>query len=131
MKNNDLINTMIPGYAIIDMKILQDKNLIPFDVVLYSVISGLANNDKNCCFCGNRYLTKILNCSERNIQKSLVRLKKYNYIEVKIVRGNYRIIKTYLNIALELREKKLKDLQERARKLELMDYDWLNENGRL
>lgn len=118
----------LPSFCIIDMKVLQDKRLINFDVVLYSLISGLANNEKNCCYSGNDYLTEFLDVSEKTIQRSLKRLEEFGYVEIKIIGGNKRIIKTYLNIALELREKKLKDLEERAKKIELLEYDWLNDS---
>lgn len=121
----------LPNFCIVDMKVLQDKRLINFDVVLYSLISGLANNEKNYCYSGNDYLTEFLDVSEKTIQRSLNRLQKFGYIEVEIVNGKKRIIKTYFNIAFELREKKLEALNERARKINLLDYDWLNENRRL
>ncbi len=119
----------LPSFCIIDMKVLQDRRLTDFDVVLYSLISGLANNEKNCCYSGNDYLTEFLDVSEKTIQRSLKRLQQFGYIEVKIFKGNKRSIKTYINIALELREKKLQAIQERTRELKLLDYDWLNEKG--
>lgn len=130
MQNEELRPLSIPNYFVVDIKVLQDKRLIPFDVVLYSLISGLANNEKNCCYSGNLYISEFLGVTIRNIQKSLKRLEKLGYIKIEIIGGNKRTIKTYMNIALELREKKMRELNDRLKqrgKLDLVNYDWLNE----
>lgn len=115
-------------YFIIDSRIMRDKNLSTCDIVLYSLLCGLSNNYKNCCYATNSYLAEFLNVSPRSIQNSLFRLKKYGYIVINIKNHNQRKIKTMFNLAIDFREKKLKELEKRGKK-DLLDYDWLNDEG--
>lgn len=113
-------------YFIVDSRIMRDKNLSPSDVVLYSLLCGLSNNAKNCCYAPNRYLAEFLNISIRSVQNSLLKLQQYGYISVNIKNHNKRVIKTIFNLAIDFREKKLKELEKRGKK-DLLDYDWLND----
>lgn len=113
-------------YFIVDSRIMRDKNLSPTDVVLYSLLCGLSNNYKNCCYAPNSYLTDFLNISIRSVQNSLLKLQRHGYISITIENHNKRKIKTIFNLAIDFREKKLKELAKRDKK-ELIDYDWLND----
>lgn len=114
-------------YFIVDSRVLQDENLSPFDMVLYTLICGLSNNSKNGCYSSNRYLSEFLNVSIRSVQASLTRLKKFGYISVTLKNNNTRFIKTVFNLAIDFREKKLKEISQR-KKIDIIDFDWLNEN---
>lgn len=116
-----------PQFFIVDYRVLKDNRLCPFDVVCYSAICGLANNKFNYCFATNQKLADILNCSTRNIQRALAVLKQTGYITIEIKNFNTRQIKTSLNLAIDLTNKKMEALQNRD-KIEIIDYDWLNEN---
>lgn len=116
-----------PQYFIVDSRVLRDENLSAFDVVLYSLLCGLANNSKNGCYSSNQYLSEFLNVSIRSVKYSLTRLKKFGYISVTLKNNNTRYIKTIFNLAIDFREKKLKELSQR-KKIDIINFDWLNEN---
>lgn len=99
-------------------KFLLDSNLTEFDKILYIFIVTLSVK-KNYCFATNSYLAKLCNCSIRNIQKSLVRLKKFDYIYIELKNNNQRIIRTYISICAD-HEEKIKN------NFENFDFDWLN-----
>lgn len=122
------------NYIIIDSLILRDKRLNSTDKIVYSLISGLAATDLNCCVASNSYMSSILNISNRSIQISLKNLKKYGYITVELENGYKRKIKTSLNEARDILIQKFEDWKQKQEamerpipeKKELLDYDWLN-----
>lgn len=99
-----------------EFKIILDNNLSDFDRKLYILIITLSAK-YNYCFALNSYLAKICNCTIRNIQYSLEKLKNNNYIFIEYKNGK-RIIKNYLDIVIDK-----KDIIVEA----IQDYDWLNE----
>ena len=116
--------TGLPSYFVVDSRIIEDSNINFFEKTLYSVLCALSNNEKNYCFASNTYLANILKCSIRNIQRGLMILKTYGYIEIEIKNYNTRIIRTTINIILDIRNQKLEEVYSRPKK-ELIDYDWL------
>lgn len=116
--------TGLPSYFVVDSRIIEDSNINFFEKTLYSVLCALSNNEKNYCFASNKYLANILKCSIRNIQRGLMILKKYGYIEIEIKNYNNRIIRTTINIILDIRNQKLEEVYSRPKK-ELLEYDWL------
>lgn len=123
MNEKNKRNVTLPAYFVIDSSILKNENVNYFDVVVYSVICGLSNNEKNYCFATNDYLCNILNSSERSLQRSLLKLKENGLILIEM-KNNSRIIRTTLNIVVEMHNKKLQEFYSRPKK-ELIDYDWL------
>lgn len=116
--------TGLPSYFVVDSRIIEDSNINFFEKTLYSVLCALSNNEKNYCFASNKYLANILKCSIRNIQRGLMILKNYGYIEIEIKNYNTRIIRTTINIILDIRNQKLEEVYSRPKK-ELLDYNWM------
>lgn len=101
-------------------KFLLDKNLTDFDKTLYVFISTLSAK-KGYCFATNNYLAYLCNCSIRNIQLSLNRLKKADYIFIELS-SSKRIIRTYASVCADM-EEKIKDSNIFHDILE--NYNWL------
>lgn len=119
MKNKKVIK--LPQFTYpTTTKFLLDNNLTDFDKILYIFISTLSAKH-GYCFANNQYLSELCNCSIRNIQFSLARLKKYDHIYIEIKNNNQRIIRTYLSVCAEYEEKLKETIYEE------LDYDWLNE----
>lgn len=132
MKNDP--QNCFSNYVIIDSLVLRDSRLNSTDKIVYSLISGLAATDLNCCVATNNYMANILNISYRTIQAALIHLKKYGYITVEIENGYKRKIKTSLNHSRDILIQKFEEWKQNqqsmerppAEKKELLDYDWLN-----
>ena len=115
------MNTIImTNFIQIEADILLNKDLNNTDKVLYGWISALTNNRNNECFANTKYLMKIMNLKERQIRRSLIKLKKYDYIDIEIKSNNKRVITTKLNKFLDQRTKNNKQTQ-------LYDYNWLDD----
>ena len=119
-------SVQLSNFAIIDVSLFQDKRLSSTDCCVYGLISSLSNNDIRACYASNNYLSKIKNITKRNIQKSIVRLKKYDYIKIDYNK-NKRIIRTYVDYQILKRneENGLKqNLCEEDE--EVLAYNWLD-----
>lgn len=103
----------LPSYFVIDSVCFKDLRLNYFDILLYSLICGLANNEKNYCFASNKYLAEILDCSTRNIQLGLKKLKDLEYLQIEVFNYRTRIIKTKFNLENESRVESLQSKLKR------------------
>lgn len=115
---------LLPRFVIIESSLFTDNRISSNEKLLYSYICLLTNNKKLACFATNKYLAKIFNVSERQIQNYLFNLKKYNYIIVRYEK-NKRYINTLINTVLDTREHFNKEMSNIE---ELFNFDWLNEN---
>ena len=61
-------------------RLLNDKRLDKFDVILFGLIEYLSNN-KGFCTASNNTLASYLDCSKRTIIRSINKLVDYNYLE--------------------------------------------------
>lgn len=112
-------NINISNFVLIESQVLLDKNLNNTEKILYSYISALTNNKNNECFATTKHLSKIIGLKPRQLCYSLSKLKKYDYIDIKIENNNRRIITTKLNKFLEARSISNENI-------DLFDYDWLD-----
>lgn len=112
----DNIN-VIPNFIIIPKNVYFDKRLNFSDKIMFGIITALSNNDKNACFCSNRYFINITNLTDRQIRNCLSNLKKYGYIKINFDM-NKRYIRTYVD----------ETLYKHNQQVELFDYDWINAN---
>lgn len=62
--------------------ILQDKDLLPTEKLLYWIIDSLCNNKKKLCTASNQYLSETLQISIRSIQRWIKVLSDKSYIKV-------------------------------------------------
>ena len=82
--------------------ILQDKDLLPTEKLLYWIIDSLCNNKKKLCTASNQYLSETLQISIRSIQRWIKVLSDKSYIKVwgdTDVRGVWHICR---NIATQM-----------------------------
>lgn len=108
----------LPVFVALETDVLLDKQLTSTEKILYSIICALANNSTKCCYASNNYICKLINLNKRQLIYCLNKLKKLNYISITIIHGNKRKIKPTINNFLEIRNKKMKNIQ-------IIDYDWL------
>ncbi len=85
---------MTSEFIITPRILFRDKNLSRTDIDVLSLIISLALN-KGYCYVTNDYLKEYINSSERTINYSLSKLKKFDYIIVKNENNKRRI---YLNM---------------------------------
>lgn len=64
--------------------ILIDENLTDKEKIVLSIILCLSSNN-NCCYIGNRYLSKLLNITINRVSKIISSLKNKKYIDVKVI----------------------------------------------
>ena len=62
--------------------ILQDKDLLPTERLLYWIIDSLCNNKEKVCTASNQYLSEILQISIRSVQRWIKVLSDKSYIKV-------------------------------------------------
>lgn len=108
----------IPNFIVIPKSVYFDKRLNFSDKIIFGIITALSNNDKNACFCSNIYFTNITNLTDRQIRNCLSNLKKYNYIKINFEKSKRRI-RTFVD----------ETLYKHNKKVQMFDYDWLNESG--
>lgn len=69
-------------FAIVDIKVLQDKNLTPCDKLVYAGLCTFASvNGRRACFPKIKTIAEAVSCSERSVQEGLKRLEAAGYIE--------------------------------------------------
>ena len=114
---------LLPNFVVIESQVLIDNRINSNEKLLYSYICLLTNNKRLSCFANNKYLARIFNVSERQIQNYLKNLKKYNYICITVENGNKRKINTIINTFLSSREK----INDEIEKMQIdFEYDWLD-----
>ena len=122
MKNG---NKMLPTWIALESEVIERKDLNNTDKVLYALICALSNNPEKRCSSHNIYFSKVLSITNRQVQRSLIRLRDVGLIKIKIINGHTRFITTTINAFLEYREEKLKITRELNR--ELNEYNWLDD----
>lgn len=107
-------------YAVLPAIIRYDKELTPNAKLLYAEITCLCN-EKGYCWATNKYFSTLYSVSDRTIQYLLKQLSEKKYIKVEIIENTNR--KIFINdISKDLINKKA------LKKIEIVDYDWLNES---
>ena len=114
----------IPVWVALEADVLVCKNLSSTEKVLYGIIAALSNNSQKKCFATNKYFSKILDITPRDVQYCLSELKRLKFIEIE-VENNKRSITTVVNSFLEYRQNKLRTNHQEY--LEVLEYDWLND----
>lgn len=66
-------------YAVITADVLYNKNLNSRQKILFSVIGNLSN-EKGFCFANNKYLSEIMDCSTRTLQRDIDVLMDLGFI---------------------------------------------------
>lgn len=122
--NNERIK--IPVWVALEAEILICKKLSSTEKVLYGIIAAICNSSYKKCFATNRYFSKILDITPREVQYCLKKLNNLKFINIEF-QNEKRIITTVVNSFLEYRENKL--LNNHQEYLDISDYDWLNETG--
>ena len=115
------------NFVVIENDILNNNNLTNTEKILYARIVNLSNKSEYC-FATNEYLANLMNLKTRQIQYCLARLRKYNYISITIVDNQRRIIPTIKNFIKNRDEENKHEDEINNKKIELIDYDWLNES---
>lgn len=109
----------VSDFFMIEADIFLNRKLSSTDKILYGLINAL--NQNGPCYARTNHLMKIMNLSRRQIQKSLSKLKEFNYIDVRIENNNKRYIITTLHKFIE-------DRQQSNESTQLFDYNWLEDN---
>ena len=73
---------MMEWFIKIPNAILQDKELLPNEKLLYWLIDSLCNNKEKVCTASNQYLSECMFISVRSIQRWIVVLADKSYIKV-------------------------------------------------
>ena len=108
--------------------ILEEKSLNLCEKVIYSIIDSYCQA-YDICFISNKKLASTINVSELTIKRAIKHLKDKHYISTwKLKKDNkqYRAITTNKSI-FEDKNELNKFKREIHKKIELFDYDWLNE----
>lgn len=115
-------------FIVIEYDVLDNAELSNAEKLLYGYIVALSQNDQGYCYASTKKLCKLMGLKERQLLYCLATLKKFNYISCTVINNNRRIIKPTINSFIEQRTKD-NDAKIQSKKLDLFDYDWLNENG--
>ena len=70
-------------FAIVDIRVMQDRSLSPSDKGIYAVLCSFASAHGRICFPRVKTIAETANCSERTVQEALKRLEAAGYIERK------------------------------------------------
>lgn len=115
-------------YVRIHIDMLKDKNLTPFDKLVFALIDSLTKQNARC-WASNKELANSLAATEKSVQNSINKLTNNNYIFKSIKYQGKRPIR-YITTNNELEtQKKLNNLTKQDKKdfKKVMNYDWLNE----
>lgn len=83
-------------FSVIPTEIIINKELSSTNKLLYAIISSLTN-EKGYCWASNKYLGEMLDISERQIIKNIIKLEKENLIKIDI-KDNWKRKITLKNI---------------------------------
>lgn len=114
-KKNHILNDN--SFIVIESAVLLNENLKHSDKLLYGYIVAFSRIT-GYCYLSTKRLCELMGLKERQIRYCLSRLKKFNYITIDVIK-NKRLITPSINKFISDREKK--------NKIDLYDYDWLNE----
>lgn len=108
------------NFIVIEGAIYSDSRLTSTDIIVYGIIASLTNNYDHHCYASNSFIAEKRGLSERQVQRSIAKLRQLNYLVVSFER-NKRYIYTYLS-------KKIKE-RSMNNNLDIFQYDWLNDNN--
>lgn len=113
-------------FIVIEYDVLDNVELSNAEKILYGYIVALSQNEQGICFASTRKLSELMGIKERQLLRCLAKLKSFNYISTTVINNNKRIIKPTINKFIE---KRIKDNDEKIKnkKLDLFDYDWLDD----
>lgn len=113
-------------FIVIEYDVLDNVELSHAEKILYGYIVALSQNEQGICFASTKKLCNLMGLKERQLLYCLATLKKFNYISTTVIQNNRRIIKPTINSFIE---KRIKDNDEKIKnkKLDLFDYDWLDD----
>lgn len=74
--------------AVIPSFILYNEKLTDKDKLVYCVISNLTH-EKGYCWCSNKYIAELLNCSPLTISRSISKLNKLKYIRNELTKNDH------------------------------------------
>lgn len=106
--------------------IFSNKNLNGNDKIIYTVIDSLTKQE-GFCWASNEKIAELTGNSTKTVQRSIYKLLTKNYISKwKQKKGKkvYRFITT--NTEIFKSNNNLKALLDKSKKIDLIDYDWLN-----
>ena len=117
-----------------------DKRLNALDKVILTEIDSLDKGDDGC-YASNQYLAEFCQCSSSKVSTSISKLIKLNYLYVKKFDGRIRILKSRLSNFNRQTFKICKADYENLKatniknnidtnneeRIEVFEYDWLNE----
>ena len=107
------------NFIVIEGAVYSDNRLTATDILIYGIIASLTNNYNCYCYASNSFIAEKRGLSERQVRKSIAKLKQLNYLVV-VFEKNKRYIYTYLS-------KKIKE-RNMNNNLDIFHYDWLNDN---
>lgn len=115
-------------FIVIEYDVLDNAELSHAEKILYGYIVALSQNEQGICFASTKKLCQLMGLKERQLLYCLATLKKFNYISSTVIQNNRRIIKPTINKFLENRIKE-NDERIQSKKLDLIDYDWLDDEN--
>ena len=89
-----------------ELNYLKLPNVTAFNALLLNYLV-FASNNNGYCYPSNIYLASLFNCTDSHISKSIKKLKKLGYVELKYFKGDitktkrYIYLTTYFNDKLE------------------------------
>lgn len=123
MNNENIFYIKIPSTILLDEKLNSNDKLI------LAFICNLTHL-KGYCWASNKSISQKLRICEKTIQNSINKLLNLDYIvKWKQKKGQlvYRLITTNENLINS--EDNLQKLMDKTRKIEVFDYDWLNDDN--
>ena len=106
-------------YVTLESDLIFNNNFNSTVKILYAVICFYSNNENGFCYLTYKQLAKIMKITERQIYRSVLELKKHNFINV-IKKHNRSYLMPTINQFVELRNKEPEKIKE------IFNYDWLN-----
>ena len=99
-------------YVACPIEIWNDEKLSPYDIVVFMQVDSLCDKEFGC-FASNEYIAKGIRCSERQVSRSISKLKELGYIYQDSFDGRKRVIKT-------IRAEKIKQNSRLARQTSII-----------
>ena len=117
-------------YAVIKFKMFEDDRLNANMIILYALITALANKN-GYCYASNQYFSNILRVSTESISRWLTKLEKYGYIsrELKPKKGAITERKIYLLDGSDKQDTKItipEDKPKPKKEIDLGYYEMAN-----
>ena len=115
-------------FIVLEYDLLECRDLTNTDKVLYGYIVALSQNESGSCYASSERLCELVGLKERQLYYSLAKLREYKFITIEnkklIGLKNRRVITPTIN---EYIESRFKENKRKRVKVDLIEYDWLNE----